>query len=401
MPAGRPAAEVWVRDHLGHLAGDDVAASPAFAGGQQAADAALAGFDVTGYAARRNEVLPTAARGASRLSPYIRHGLLQLARVWDHVEGGPDRDARKYRFELLWQEYARHWYARLGTATAAGTRYRQADPGDGDPWDPDMACMDANLDELHSDGWVVNQARMWMASQWVVRGGAAWRRGEDRFFRHLLDGSRAANRLGWQWTAGLSKQKHYGFSRRQVLRRAPGLCDRCKLRDECPIVSWPDGPARTRADEPARLKADPDPAATAGPAAVVRSAEPEAVWLTAESLGDADPALAAHPGLPALFVFDEPMLAGLRLSGKRLVFLAECLADLATRRPVEAWLGRPAAVVGERAVAVTFAPVPGFRRLAARLELAELHPWPWLRRPDGGSVASFSQWNRGERRSAR
>jgi len=36
------------------------------------------------------------------------------------------------------------------------------------------------------------------------------------------------------------------------------------------------------------------------------------VWLTAESLGDADPALAAHADLPAVFVFDEPLLARLR-----------------------------------------------------------------------------------------
>ncbi len=394
MPAGRPAVEGWVRDHLGDLAGDDVAASPSFTGGQQSADAALAAFDVAGYAAGRNEVLPATARGASRLSPFIRHGLLQLRRVWDHVEGGPARDVRKYRFELRWQEYARHWYARLGIATREGTRYRQADPSGGDPWDPDMACMQVNLDELHGDGWVVNQARMWMASQWVVRCGAAWRDGEDRYFRHLLDGSRATNRLGWQWTAGLSRQKHYGFSRRQVLRRAPGLCDGCRLRDECPIASWPEARPRREAIEPERLRSDPDPSATAGPASVVPSGEPEAVWLTAESLGDDDPALAAHPRLPVLFVFDEPLLAKLRLSGKRLVFLAECLADLAQRRSVEVWRGRPSEIVAERAVAVTFAPVPGFRRLASRLDLAEVHPWPWLRRPDGRSVASFSQWDR-------
>ncbi len=387
--------EAWVQNHLGDLASDEVAGSAAFGGGQRAADAALADFDVAGYAAGRNEVLPAVARGASRLSPYIRHGLLQLRRVWDHVEGGPAPDVRKYRFELLWQEYARHWYARLGSATREGIRYGQADPAPGvDPWDPDMACMEANLDELHTDGWVVNQARMWMASQWVVRGDARWRDGEDRYFRHLLDGSRAANRLGWQWTGGLSKQQHYGFSRRQVLRRAPGLCDTCKLGDDCPIVSWPDGPARTRADEPAGLRADPDPAATAGPDQVATRRDPQAVWVTGESLGDADPALAAHPGLPALFVFDEPLLARLQLSGKRLVFLAECLADLASRRELEVWRGRPAVVVGERDVAVTFAPVPGFRRLAAHLDLAEVHPWPWLRRPDGQSVASFSQWNR-------
>lgn len=34
---------------------------------------------------------------------------------------------------------------------------------------------------------MVNQARMWMASQYVVRGHGDWWDGEQYFFRHLLD----------------------------------------------------------------------------------------------------------------------------------------------------------------------------------------------------------------------
>lgn len=387
-PLSRPDIVTWVGDHLGDLACDEPSASPAFIGGQRAADAALATFEVAGYAASRNEVLPAEARGASKLSPYIRHGLLPLSRVWEHVTGGPSRDVTKFRFELLWQEYARHWYATYGTATNTGTRYRQLEAPAGNAWPDDMLCVRENLAELHSDGWVVNQARMWLSSQWSVRHNAPWRDGEDWFFRHLLDGSRAANRLGWQWTGGLSKQKVYGFSRRQVLKRAPGLCDRCPLQDSCPIVSWPESPAREKVEPPPPLDD------VAGPSVLRSAAAPDVVWLTAESLGDADPALAANTELPVIFVFDEPLLARLQLSTKRLVFLAETVADLAERREVVLWRGRPVDVLAEYRPAVTFAPVPGFRRIAGHVEIAELHPWPWLRRPDGGSVASFSQWNR-------
>lgn len=35
------------------------------------------------------------------------------------------------------------------------------------------------------------------------------------------------------------------------------------------------------------------------------------------------------------------------------------------------------------------------RRRNQVLPAAEEHPWPWLQRPAGGSVASLSQWNRG------
>lgn len=389
-PPSRPEIVSWVAERLQGLASDEAAASPSFMGGQRAADAALADFDVAGYASRRNEVSPEDERGASRLSPYIRHGLLHLERVWDHVDGGPARDVAKFRFELLWQEYARHWYAVHGAETRHGTRYRQVQADEAaTPWRREMLCIDANLEELHTDGWVVNQARMWLSSQWTVRHDAPWREGEDWFFRHLLDGSRAANRLGWQWTGGLSKQKVYGFSRRQVIRRAPGLCDRCDLQDACPIVSWPEPPARVKAVVDATSHE-----MLVGPNEPVHSSEPDVVWLTAESMGAADPALVAHPELPVAFVFDEPLLRKLQLSSKRLVFLAETLGDLATRRRLEVYRGRPRDLLSRRSAAVTFAPVPGFARITGATPPAVTHPWPWLRRPDGRTVASFSQWNR-------
>jgi deoxyribodipyrimidine photo-lyase len=43
---------------------------------------------------------------------------------------------------------------------------------------------------------------------------------------------------------------------------------------------------------------------------------------------------------------------------------------------------------------VTYAPVPGFGVRAGKLDIVALHPWPWLRRPHGGSVASYTAWVR-------
>ncbi|WP_354698044.1 hypothetical protein DSM112329_03707 [Paraconexibacter sp. AEG42_29] len=398
----RPALLAWVREQLGDLTlegPDGVRASERFAGGQAAADAALGAYDVAGYARRRNEVWPAERRGASALSPYIRHGLLPLPRVWDAVDGGPAPDVRKFRDELQWQEYARHLYARLGARTGQALRRTPAPlPADSrwpDPWPREMACMDLTVGELERDGWLVNQTRMWLASQWTVRAGHDWAAGEDRFFAHLLDGSRAANRLGWQWTVGTAS-KPYGFSRWQVEKRAPGLCGRCPLRDDCPIQGWPpDRSGAAVADVPDALRADPSPDVTGGPERPVLSGDPDAVWLTAESLGQADPALAAHPDLPAVFVFDQERLARWRLSGKRLVFLAETLAGLAAGgRALELHRGDPAAVLRGRPVAATFTPVPGWRAIAAAVDPAAVHPWPWLTRPHGGRMQSFSAWRR-------
>ncbi len=404
LPTPQRGDEVaWVRTHLGDLAAEPaghVVASAAFRGGQSAADEALARFDVCGYSRSRSEVWPVDRRGASRLSPYIRHGLLPLRRVWDHVAAGPSHDVSRFRDELLWQEYARHLYARLGPRTATPLRHLPPQPAQRTPqstalpWDRSMACVDLAVGELERDGWLVNQARMWLASQWTVRSGWDWRAGEDAFVTHLLDGSRAANRLGWQWTVGTGTGRPYGFSRHQVRRRAPGLCDRCGLRASCPIEDWPDAVPGAAVDREHRLRSDPDPQATAGPSAPLRHRAPRAVWVTAESLDADDPASRSHPQLPAVFVFDVPLLARLRLSGKRLVFLAETLAELAESRRLEVHRGDPVQVLRQRDAAVTYAPVPGFVRRADRLQPAELHPYPWLTRPGGGPVTSFSAWRR-------
>jgi len=398
----RPAVLDWVATHLGDLTLEgadgpdglaDIAAG-GFVGGQDAADQALALLDIGGYARRRSQVLPASARGASRLSPYIRHGLLPLPAVWDAVAPAPSDDRRKYRDELLWAEYARHVYARVGRANGEALRREQPTAGartwTAEPWPSEMACMDAVTEELHTDGWLVNQTRMWLASQWAVRAGADWREGEDAMYVHLLDGSRASNRLGWQWTVGTGSGKAYGLSRWQVEKRAPSLCRRCPLKTRCPIQDWPDAEVGPAVDGPDLGRA-PVPA---GPAEVEGTGGAEQVWLTAESLGDADPALAADPERPAVFVFDEPLLRRLGLSAKRLVFLAETLGDLATRRPLEVRRGVVTEELAGRSLAATWTPVPGWSRRAAALAPVEVHPWLWLVRPRTSSLRSFSAWRR-------
>ncbi len=387
----------WVQEHLGHLVDDQVRASPAFRGGQSAADTALSALDLRGYASRRNEVSPPSRRGASRLSPWIRHGLVTLPRVWAAAAEAPARDRRTFRSELLWQEYARHLYAQVGRGLRRPLRFapgRATGAWSGEPWPRDMACVDLAVGELEDDGWMVNQTRMWMASQWTIRGHGDWWDGEQHFFRHLLDGSRAANGLGWQWTTGAQTGRAYGFSRNQVEKRAPGVCDGCARSQDCPVQDWPQLADQARVDPPATLRGERTPGWAAGPSDALHRRDPDVVWLTAESLGADDPALRAHADLPVVFVFDEPLLDRLRLSGKRLVFLAEALAEVATHRDLRLHLGRPVDVLDHHEPAVTFTPVPGWRALSRRLQPAVVHPWPWLRRPDGGAVTSFSAWNR-------
>ena len=360
-------------------------------GGQTAANKAIADLDISGYAANRSEVYPANRRGASGLSPYIRHNLLTLKSVWKAVERAPYQDREKFRDELLWQEYARHLYARVGVELFKNLRYQQVWDSPGDGWSRELACIDFVVDELEQEGWLVNQTRMWLASHWTVRNGRGWLLGQERMYRELLDGSRAANLLGWQWTVGSGSGKPYGFARWQVEKRAPGLCSSCPLRTNCPIEDFPAEQSLTPESALASLDLDLDLESTTGPLVLKKEANPELVLLTIDSMGDADPALVANPNLPVAFVFNKDKLAHLQLSAKRLIFYIETLQDLASRREVQAHLGSPYDFARDRAVAVTYAPVPSFNKFE---NLAEVHPYPWLRLPHSHSLRSFSAWRK-------
>jgi deoxyribodipyrimidine photo-lyase len=115
------------------------------------------------------------------------------------------------------------------------------------------------------------------------------------------------------------------------------------------------------------------------------------VLLTIESLGDGDPAMAAHPKLPVVFVFNEEALRKLQLSARRIAFYVQTLQDLSSRRDLMVYIGDPYEYARENSVAVTFAPVPSFKKFT---NLAEVHPYPWLRTPHAGSLKSFSSWRK-------
>ena len=379
-----------IKANFSHLYSGELGLS-SIPGGQTAADSALARLDITGYAQRRSEVLPRIKRGASALSPYIRHNILTLEQVYRAVSTAAYKDREKFRDELFWQEYARHLYARIGERLYENLRFDANRNSPGHGWNRGMLCINEVLTELETDGWLVNQSRMWLASHWTVRNDIGWWSGQELMYRELIDGSRAANLLGWQWTVGAGTGKPYGFARWQVEKRAPGLCNSCSMSAHCPIQEFPDETALRQLDRDSLLDHDPDVKRTSGPQTLIHNRDPEHVLLTIDSLGDHDPALIAHPNLPVVFVFNEPALTKLQLSSRRIGFYLETLKDLASRRNLSVFLGDPYQFAQENAVAVTYAPVPSFRKFE---NLAEIHPYPWFRQPHAGSVRSYSSWRK-------
>ncbi len=62
--------------------------------------------------------------------------------------------------------------------------------------------IDAAMRQLLQLGWMHNRLRMLVAMFLTKDLLIDWRKGEEFFMRHLIDGDLAANNGGWQWSAG-------------------------------------------------------------------------------------------------------------------------------------------------------------------------------------------------------
>ncbi len=141
------------------------------------------------------------------------------------------------------------------------------------------------------------------------------------------------------------------------------------------------------------------------------------LWIHGEALGPANPALRAHPGRPAVFVFDAELLAGRSpttgdpasgaesVSLKRIGFLYECLLEL----PVSLRKGDVAAEVlafarahGADGIVTSAGTDPRVEAICAQLErelpVEVLPVEPFVTLQDHVDLGRFSRyWRRAER----
>ncbi len=321
------------------------------AGGSRAALERLAAIEPHRYGQTRNAL----AGAVTRLSPYIRHGVLHLAEVrdavfaWLEASGAPRQQGEKLIQELAWRDYWQRLWQQLGDGIwhnreplktgHAPESYASALPEDIRHGQTGLACMDAFSSELSNTGWLHNHARMWLASYVVHWRRVQWQAGARWFLQHLLDGDPASNNLSWQWVASCFSSKPYIFNRANLERFSGGVhCQACgaAAAGHCPFdASYEALASQLFAEElepaphiPARPDA-PLPGERHAPSPALKA---PVVWVHGEALGPANPALLAHPDRPALFVFDDALINGSEesqgLSLKRLGFLYECLLEL-------------------------------------------------------------------------
>ena len=445
-------------------------ASP-FRGGRLEAERRLALIDPARYAASRNHL----AGAVTRLSPYIRHGVLTLAEVREavferlrqlqpapasvqgdlfggqgHAQQGwspaQRRAGEKLINELGWRDYWQRLWLQLGDGIWIDREplktghppdaYAAELPADLSAASTGLACIDGFAAELMGTGWLHNHARMWLAAYVVHWRRVRWQAGARWFLTHLLDGDPASNNLSWQWVASAFSHKPYLFNRANLERFSSGrYCDGCPKasgggaanRAGCPFeASYESLQARLFRPHHPRSDAGAPPAAPT-PQALPAGGGPEPlrplVWLHGEALGHANPALRAHRGAPALFVFDAELIAGrtptsgghpavggapVPLAGGRLRFLRECLAALPAevrQGDVAGELLQAAAAQGCDGIVTSRAVDPRFALIATRvaqtLPLRILEPEPFvdlpLQGPGAPDLRRFSRyWRRAE-----
>lgn len=165
-----------------------------------------------------------ATDGTSRLSPYLRFGLVSIRECYrmaaaqlpesppHRKEFGPEppSSARKWIAELIWREF----YAMILThfpetvhlefqPATRGLKW-QNDPGLIAAWKEGRTgypVVDAAMRQLLTTGWMHNRARMIVASFFTKDLLSDWRIGEEHFAQYLMDYELASNVGGWQWAA--------------------------------------------------------------------------------------------------------------------------------------------------------------------------------------------------------
>lgn len=164
------------------------------------------------YAAQRD--LP-GADGTSRLSPYLRFGVLsvrQCARIASAGEAEGSAGAACWMNELIWRDFYAMILAHFPeTATqeflaqyrGLNWRWHEADWQRFAAGQTGYPIVDAGIRELLTTGMMHNRVRMIVASFLTKDLLMDWRHGEAFFAQWLMDYDMASNIGGWQWAASV------------------------------------------------------------------------------------------------------------------------------------------------------------------------------------------------------
>ena len=186
----------------------------------------------------------------TRLSPYIRHGILTLEDVRQEALTHVDTPEKIEKFiqELAWREFWQRLYVQQPDyiwnniedykTGLSHDDYADELPEDIRKGETPVACLNHFIGNLINDGYVHNHARMYLASYVVHFRRVKWQAGAQWFLTHLLDGDPASNNLSWQWVASTFSNKPYIFNLDNVRKYATDDIDTSSENNEALDYSY-------------------------------------------------------------------------------------------------------------------------------------------------------------------
>tara|TARA_B100001142_G_scaffold209191_1_gene207312 strand:+ start:563 stop:1357 length:795 start_codon:yes stop_codon:yes gene_type:complete len=168
----------------------------------------------------------------TKLSPYIRHGMLTLDRLRNEALTlcKDPQQIEKFIQELAWRDYWQRIYQQhpnyvWDDIESYKTGFRADEYEDGLPEDiatanTGVACIDQFIKILLQTGYMHNHTRMYVAAYVVHWRRIKWQAGAKWFLHHLIDGDPASNNFSWQWVASTFSNKPYIFNLDNVRKYA-------------------------------------------------------------------------------------------------------------------------------------------------------------------------------------
>ncbi len=147
--------------------------------------------------------------GTSRLSPYLRFGVVSVRRVYEAASGARP-EPNPYISELAWREF---WYHIMHNfPESRGLEFQEKRRNikwiNSDKWydawregRTGYPIVDAGMRQLKEEGWMHNRVRMIVASFLTKDLITDWRWGDWHFFDHLVDYDETVDIGNWQWAA--------------------------------------------------------------------------------------------------------------------------------------------------------------------------------------------------------
>ena len=356
-------------------------------GGRTEALRRLHAYDPASYGRTRNHLEGT----VSQLSPYLRHGMLSLIEVRDHLRSKfPNDPSRLEEFfrQLAWRDFFEKvltWYGHGLDEDLEEPKHGVARssriPLDVLSGDTGLPCIDGMLSDLFDHGYLHNHARLWFAAYLCHFRGVRWQEGARLFRQHLYDGDIASNSASWQWVEGTFASKPYFMNKDNIANFSSGKwCNSCRAK--CPFdADYPTLQHRLFDGSTA-----PFVSKVADKAAVTNNTQPKShvipediatlppttdlVWVHDAAMSCTDTTVLTNPNAAVAVVFNKPALQAEPWAFHRLSFVADGIDDLFKNLPNSTKV----TLVGD--------PVERLTTLAHKLGATTIHisehPNPWV-----------------------